>query len=758
LAITGHIDASDFKTMRDNMPLLAKIDIGSVNVDYYNGSAGTTTGFLLYYSNAIPQYAFYNKITLKSIILPISVSTIGDFAFCGCTGLTGTFNFPYSESYSVNGIGQGAFKYCSGLTGTLKIPTGVSTIKKDVFTGCTGITELIIPNSVYWIDSSPFSGCTSLKKIFSYINNLYSPGYYDQNFVNGFSTSSCILYVPIGKKSMYSAHTQWQKFTNIEEGVPPTVSTISISNISFIGAVINGVVTNIDTTNPTQYGVVWDTSLNPTVELTTKTMLTPATYGGLRFSSIITGLLPSTIYYARAYSTNSIGTTYGEEITFKTNTPKQLTISDPSIVTNKVADGNTSAIVTRLGTLQGVESADINNVTVTATANYDNPYIGTNKTITVVYMLNGSAKDKYFAPENFIITNAKISTNISISNPTVITNKMVDGNTNAIISQLGILQGVDAADANNVGVSATATYDNANVGINKTITVVYTLTGSAKDKYIAPSNYVITNAKISDYITLRPLSTPTPGCEGSAMHLDFRLLTGTPTRYKITFNSAALEAGMKNVVYQDVSNANAGGTLTFSVPNNTIDGTFQGKLKMENELYIESVDYPFTFTINVSADNIRTKFNDVVLFDNFSNRFTAYQWYKNGIEIAGATKQFYVDPSGLIGSYSLKLLTTTRDTLYTCSKVLNISSVKAQVSTFPNPVKETENCTVQLTGLNEKQLKDAKLSVYNMQGICVYKSEVLANENKFNIPANGAYVGHVTASGIDYVFKLIVEK
>ncbi|MDD4968237.1 MAG: leucine-rich repeat protein [Paludibacter sp.] len=670
LTVSGSIDAQDFKTMRDNMPVLAKLDIARTSIADYSGVNGTVTGNIYYRNGEIPAYAFSGKVSLKSIVLPAEISVIEDYAFNGCSGLTGTINFPYSEYYSVNYIGQCAFKNCSGLTGKFKLPTGVSAIHYGTFIGCTGITELIIPSTVYWIDPSPFSGCTGLKKMVSFINDLYSPGYYDPYFVNGLTTSSCILYVPIGKKSTYSAHTQWQKFTNIVEGVAPTVTTQSISNISSTNAIMKGVITDIDPNNTTQYGVVWSTSPTPTIDLASKTSELTQPISGRRYSSTITGLLPNTIYFARTYASNSAGADYGVEVTFKTLDAKILTITTP----------------------------------------------------------------------------------------TVITNKMVDGNTSAVITYLGNLQGVDAADANNVSVTATATYDNANVGISKTITVVYTLTGSAKDKYVAPANYVITNAKISDYVTLSTLSTPTPGCEGSYMDLPYTLVTGTPTQHKITFNAAALNAGIKNIAYHALSTPGTSGVLSFLIPSNVPDGTYQGTLKMNNELNVESPDYPFTFTINVSADNIRTKFNTLVMFDNFSNRFAGYQWYKNDVEIAGATKQFYVDPAGLVGSYSLKLTTTDGSTLYSCPKVLNIPRVNAQVSTFPNPVKENEPSTVQLTGLSDDQLKDTKLSVYNIQGICVYESSVVKEINQFNLPLSGAYIGHVTVVGTDYVFKIIVGK
>ena len=67
--------------------------------------------------------------------------------------------------------------------------------------------------------------------------------------------------------------------------------------------------------NPTQYGVVWDTAIDPTIALTTKTdQGVPAGIGA--FTSSITGLTPNTLYHVRAYATNSEGTSYGDDVTF----------------------------------------------------------------------------------------------------------------------------------------------------------------------------------------------------------------------------------------------------------------------------------------------------------------------------------------------------------------------------------------------------------------------------------------------------------
>ena len=65
------------------------------------------------------------------------------------------------------------------------------------------------------------------------------------------------------------------------------------------------------------YGIVWSTSQNPTVELSSKTK-EASSYNA--FSSTMNNLKPNTKYYVRAYATNSKGTAYGNELSFTTGT------------------------------------------------------------------------------------------------------------------------------------------------------------------------------------------------------------------------------------------------------------------------------------------------------------------------------------------------------------------------------------------------------------------------------------------------------
>ena len=744
----------------------------------FNGCSGLTGSLVIPSSvKSIGNYTFSDCSGFTgSLVIPSTVTAIGSYAFNGCTGFTGTLVIP-----SVTSIGSNSFAGCSGLTGTLTIPSSVTTIGTYAFNGCSGFTgTLVIPSSVTTIGANAFSGSGAFTAIYTYLSSPANASLGTSVF-GGIPKNTCTLYVPLGKKGLYTSAEQWKDFENIIDGVPASVSTQAVTNTDTTSPIGNGTITDFDTNNPTQFGVVWSPVPAPTVSLSSKTVKSNPLAKG-QFTTAITDLMPNTFYYLRAYTTNSAGTCYGEEVTFKTLNPQLAAPSKTSLAGFTTIMGKASASQTF--TISANTLGD--KLIVTAPLNFEvrESGIGTfgssvsfapvsgvvsSKTIEVrIAQSNSGGRfsgnvvcSSTWATDQIVTVSGEVTLKIlTITDPTVVTNKMVDGNTNAFITQIGTLQGIDAADAGNVVVTAIATYDNATVGTTKTITVVYTLTGSAKDKYLAPANDIITNAKISDYITLSPLSAPTPGCEGSSMDLHFHLLTGTPVQYKITFNAAALNAGMKNIGYRDLSNANSAGTLTFSVPGNTQDGTYQGTLKMNNELYLESIDYPFTFTINVSADNILTKFNYLVMYNNFSNRFTGFQWYKNGVEIAGATKQFYVDPTGLVGSYSLKLTTTDNQTLYSCPRVLNIpaSKVKVNISTIPNPVRIQSSCSIQIDGLNNEQLKDGKLSVFNLQGICVYESSAIENVNKLNLPATGVYIVHLTASGNDYMFKIIVTQ
>ena len=109
-----------------------------------------------------------------------------------------------------------------------------------------------------------------------------------------------------------------------------TLTTTTISSISSTTASSGGNISNDGGGAITTRGVVWSTSQNPTIPLTTKTV--DGTGTGI-FTSNLTGLSPGTVYYVRAYATNSAGTAYGNQQTLTTATSSNPVDVDGNVYT-----------------------------------------------------------------------------------------------------------------------------------------------------------------------------------------------------------------------------------------------------------------------------------------------------------------------------------------------------------------------------------------------------------------------------------------
>ncbi len=112
-----------------------------------------------YSVTSIGDYAFYRCSGLTSVTIPNSVTSIGELAFRDCSGLTSV-----TIPNSVTSIGYSAFSYCNGLT-SVTIPNNVTSIGRYAFYGCSGLTSVTIPNSVTSIGSAAFYGCSGLTSV-----------------------------------------------------------------------------------------------------------------------------------------------------------------------------------------------------------------------------------------------------------------------------------------------------------------------------------------------------------------------------------------------------------------------------------------------------------------------------------------------------------------------------------------------------------------------------------------------------------------
>ena len=109
----------------------------------------------LYYAHNL----YLNGNLITELVIPDSVTSIGSYAFEGCTGLT-SITIPDS----VTNIGSYAFEGCTGLT-SITIPDSVTSIGGAAFEGCTSLTSVTIPDSVTSIGAYVFQDCDSLASI-----------------------------------------------------------------------------------------------------------------------------------------------------------------------------------------------------------------------------------------------------------------------------------------------------------------------------------------------------------------------------------------------------------------------------------------------------------------------------------------------------------------------------------------------------------------------------------------------------------------
>lgn len=137
--------------------------VTSIGNDAFKGCTGITSVTIPDSVTSIGEQAFMQCTNLISIIIPGSVTSIGNNAFNRCWSLT-SIEIPGS----VQTIGRNAFIYCKGLT-SITIQPGVTKIETGAFQNCESFTSIEIPSSVISIGNDDvnnvFNGCKSLTSI-----------------------------------------------------------------------------------------------------------------------------------------------------------------------------------------------------------------------------------------------------------------------------------------------------------------------------------------------------------------------------------------------------------------------------------------------------------------------------------------------------------------------------------------------------------------------------------------------------------------
>jgi hypothetical protein len=205
----------------------------------------------------IGESAFLGCYNLKTITIPEGVETIGESAFRTCTGLE-----EITIPGSVDSIGFYAFYNCTSLT-EITITDGVETIGERAFQSCTSLAEITIPGSVTTIGACAFQGCTGLTEITitDGVETIGVSAFEGCTVLEGIDIPSTVT--TIGQRAFYGCanieeitipagvttidERTFQGCTSIEElTIPSTVTTInayafyglsSLASVTFEGTI-----------------------------------------------------------------------------------------------------------------------------------------------------------------------------------------------------------------------------------------------------------------------------------------------------------------------------------------------------------------------------------------------------------------------------------------------------------------------------------------------------------------------------------------
>lgn len=142
------------------------------------------------------------------------------------------------------------------------------------------------------------------------------------SLINGLTPNTKYYVKAYATNSVGTAYGNEINFTTTVQGTLPTVSTTIATSIFNTSAISGGNITNQGSSSIITRGVCWSTSQNPTISDNKTTNGS----GIGSFISNISGLTAVTTYYLRAYATNSVGTAYGQQITFTTTSVAALTV------------------------------------------------------------------------------------------------------------------------------------------------------------------------------------------------------------------------------------------------------------------------------------------------------------------------------------------------------------------------------------------------------------------------------------------------
>jgi len=289
------------------------------------------------------QNSYADEAAMKQALAISPATTLNVYTGDIGGGLLGWAYFPNSfpEDNYMHGVvllysslpGGSAYPYNEGDTGTHEVGHYLG-LYHTFEGGCSAPGDHIDDTSY---EQSAAYGCPRGR------NTCSEPGLDPiENFMD-YSDDACMNHFTADQGGRMGNMVELYKRSLIScSTTAPTVTTTEVSSITSNSATSGGNIISDGGTAITARGVCWSTSVNPTIS----DSYTSDGTGTGSFTSSITGLNPGTPYHVRAYASNSVGTSYGSDIPFTTDTEAHIADAGADqIVFNKVTlDGSQSSV------------------------------------------------------------------------------------------------------------------------------------------------------------------------------------------------------------------------------------------------------------------------------------------------------------------------------------------------------------------------------------------------------------------------------
>jgi hypothetical protein len=428
---TAYGESITFKTLDATVPNISSTTAANLITATTSKTGGTITNNGA--SNISSRGVCYSNTATIPTIANTKTSDgtdVGTF-ISALSGLTPNTIY-YIRAYAVNGVGVGYGDVKSFATTAATAPSNITTTITSVVTQTTANSggtildnggSIIITRGVCWSNTSSQPTITNFKTI-----NGSGSGAFISNLTNLLPGTTYYLRA-YATNGIGTGYGNIIAFTTIATTVPTGVTTASVTLITASTATCGGNITADGGASITARGVCWsNTTSSPNIT-------SPKTIDGTgagNFSSAVTGLLPNSTYFIRAYATNSLGTTYGALRSFTTpaasipsgvSTANLTSITQNTAVTGGTINSSGGAAVTSRGVCWSITNPSpttSNNTTNNGTG------IGTFSS-TMTGLISGSsyfvrayatnsAGTAYGPTRNFTTSSATIPTGIVTTN------------------------------------------------------------------------------------------------------------------------------------------------------------------------------------------------------------------------------------------------------------------------------------------------------------------------------------------------------